>query len=135
MKYKINMKYINKFSTNTDYQTFKGSSYWVTPNISYIEEEKKCKYNVKKLAFTLSRGHNGDNGVYIFNLLFNKYGLNYEGTIAETIMITGTDYEDGTYNTITIENTDDGRIYFGETHAYLRPDGFLYSLSHGGGSN
>jgi hypothetical protein len=129
------MKYIKKFSTNTNYNTFANSGEYVTPNICYIEEEKSVKYNIKKLAFTLSRGHNGDNGVYIFNLLFNKYGLNYEGTIAETITITGTDYEDGTYNTITIENTSDGRIYFGETHAYLQPDGFLFSKSHAGGSN
>lgn len=128
------MKYIKKFRTESDYQTFKQSSDWVTPNISYMEEEKGVKYNIKKLAFTLSRGHNGDNGVYIFNLLFNKYGLNYEGTIAETITITGTDDEDGTYNTITIENTSDGRIYF-TTHMYLQPDGFLFSQSHAVGSN
>lgn len=30
------MKYLKKFQTNADYQTFKGSSDWVTPNVSLV---------------------------------------------------------------------------------------------------
>lgn len=129
------MEYLKIFSSESDYQTFKEGNDWITPNVSIIEENKGIKYNAKKLAFTLKDGDNGDNGVYVFNLLFNKYGLNYNGTITETITITDTVYENGTYNTIKIENTGTGRIYFGETHAYLQPDGYLYSANYGGGSN
>lgn len=32
------MKYLKKFQTNADYQAFKNSSDWVTPNISVIKE-------------------------------------------------------------------------------------------------
>lgn len=32
------MKYINKFSTNTDYQAFTNGDDYVTPNVCYIEE-------------------------------------------------------------------------------------------------
>lgn len=32
------MKYIKKFQTNADYQTFKASGDWVTPNVSLIED-------------------------------------------------------------------------------------------------
>lgn len=129
------MKYLKKFQTNTDYQAFKDGDNWVTPNVSTIEENKSVKYNVKELTFTLNGGYNGDNGVYIFNFLFNKYGLNYKGTITETITITGTFSENGTYNTIKIENTSNGRIYFGETSAYLKSDGYLEYYNHSGGSN
>lgn len=99
-----------------------------------MKKVKNVIYNVKPLAFTLNGHYNGDNGVYIFNFLFNKYGLNYEGAIAETITITGTFSENGTYNTITIEDTGDGRIYF-TTHMYLTSDGYLNYYNHGGGSN
>lgn len=33
------MKYLKKFQTNADYQTFKGGGDWVTPNVSVIEEK------------------------------------------------------------------------------------------------
>lgn len=36
------MKYLKRFQTNADYQTFKGGGDWVTPNVSTIEESKKC---------------------------------------------------------------------------------------------
>lgn len=32
------MKYLKKFQTNADYQAFKNSSDWITPNISVIKE-------------------------------------------------------------------------------------------------
>jgi hypothetical protein len=32
------MKYINKFSTNADYQAFTGGDDYVTPNICYVDE-------------------------------------------------------------------------------------------------
>ena len=39
------MKYLKKFQTNADYQTFKGGSNWVKPNLSAIEEDNGLFYN------------------------------------------------------------------------------------------
>ena len=33
------MKYLKKFQTNADYQTFKDGGDWITPNVSLIEEK------------------------------------------------------------------------------------------------
>jgi hypothetical protein len=39
------MKYLKKFQTDADYQAFKGSDDWVTPNVSVIEETSELAYN------------------------------------------------------------------------------------------
>ena len=39
------MKYLKKFSTESDYQTFKGGSDWTTPNVSLIEEKVSSNDN------------------------------------------------------------------------------------------
>ena len=38
------MKYIKKFETNADYQTFKGSDDWIMPNVCSIVENEVVKY-------------------------------------------------------------------------------------------
>lgn len=52
------MKYLKKFHTNADYQTFKEGDDWVTPNVSTIEEDNGIFYNeiLKLISFTLSDG-------------------------------------------------------------------------------
>lgn len=45
------MKYLKKFQTNTDYQTFKGGSDWLTPNVSAIEEDNGVFYNKETIIF------------------------------------------------------------------------------------
>ena len=42
------MKYINKFSTNADYQAFTEGGGYVTPNICYVEETKGIVVKPKK---------------------------------------------------------------------------------------
>ena len=57
MKYKINMKYINKFSTNADYQAFKEGEGYVTPYVCYIEETNGIKlqeYIAPIITFTIN---------------------------------------------------------------------------------
>ena len=44
---KIIMKYINKFSTNADYQAFTEGGGYVTPNICYVTELKGLKFKPK----------------------------------------------------------------------------------------
>jgi hypothetical protein len=43
------MKYINKFSTDADYQTFKSGDDWVLPNVSLVTENNKLVYKPKSL--------------------------------------------------------------------------------------
>ena len=42
------MKYINKFSTNADYQAFTEGGGYVTPNICYVTELKGLKFKPKE---------------------------------------------------------------------------------------
>ena len=42
------MKYINKFSTNVDYQAFTEGGGYVTPNICYVTELKGLKFKPKE---------------------------------------------------------------------------------------
>jgi hypothetical protein len=42
------MKYINKFSTNADYQAFTGGDNYITPNICYVTELKGLKFKPKE---------------------------------------------------------------------------------------
>jgi hypothetical protein len=39
------MKYLKRFKTNVDYQSFKNSNNWITPNIAVIENDDIVKYN------------------------------------------------------------------------------------------
>lgn len=43
------MKYINKFATITEYNTFKNSSNYVTPNLNFIVSEKKVYREPKRI--------------------------------------------------------------------------------------
>ena len=45
------MKYLKDFSTESDYQTFKGGGDWATPNVSFINKDKRIFYNKKSNIF------------------------------------------------------------------------------------
>lgn len=47
------MKYIKKFQTNADYQTFKNGSDYVTPNVSVIVEDDTIMFNPLASAVSL----------------------------------------------------------------------------------
>lgn len=55
------MKYLKKFSTESEYQTFKNGDDWVTPNVSAIEEDNGLFYNEipKLISFTVYCGGDG----------------------------------------------------------------------------
>lgn len=51
------MKYVNKFSTNADYQLFEDGDDYVTPNVCYVEEANVVivkPYIVPLLTFTVN---------------------------------------------------------------------------------
>lgn len=41
------MKYLTKFEQETDYQSFKGSEEFETPNVSYVTENNECYFEPK----------------------------------------------------------------------------------------
>lgn len=45
------MKYLKEFSTESDYQAFKSSSDWVTPNVSFITKDETLVYNRPTIIF------------------------------------------------------------------------------------
>ena len=45
------MKYLKDFSTESDYQTFKGNGDWATPNVSFIYKDRKLVYNKETIIF------------------------------------------------------------------------------------
>ena len=44
------MKHLKKFQTNADYQAFKSSSDYVTPNVSLVTGNKELFYNKKEIT-------------------------------------------------------------------------------------
>ena len=48
------MKYINKFSTNADYQAFTEGGGYVTPNICYVEENEGLVFKPEKPSVKLN---------------------------------------------------------------------------------
>jgi hypothetical protein len=82
------MKYINKFSSNSDYQAFKEGDGYVTPNICYVTESKGLKFKPKVnnggtdtalfpcyLTGSTTPGtiDNGEIGIQLYNYLRNLY--------------------------------------------------------------
>jgi hypothetical protein len=45
------MKYLKDFSTESDYQAFKSAGDWATPNVSFINKDKRTFYNKKTIIF------------------------------------------------------------------------------------
>lgn len=70
------MKYINKFSTNADYQLFTEDVGYVTPNICYVEETEGLVFkpeiiesNTLQFPVYLVEGDNGQLGIDLYNYL------------------------------------------------------------------
>ena len=135
------MKYINKFSTNADYQAFTEGGGYVTPNVCYVDETDglviKPKVNNGGTDITVSFPcylsgsisplgiiDNGEIGIQLYNYLRNKYSdgiwslasdekIYVNSTIVNKIII----YNN--YNNITLgeskgvdyELTSDGQVY------------------------
>ena len=69
------MKYINKFSTNADYQAFTEGGGYVTPNICYVEETNGIIMKEKEFSLFpcyLVEGDNGKYGTKLFEFLVSK---------------------------------------------------------------
>lgn len=69
------MKYINKFHTNADYQTFTDGDGYVTPNICYVEEYDGIIMKEKEFSLFpcyLVEGNNGKYGTKLFEFLVSK---------------------------------------------------------------
>lgn len=84
------MKYLKKFKTNTDYQAFKVSDNWATPNVSVTEENTEIYYNPIGLSFpvTLVEGTTSENGRLLYEYICNNYEPNVSITPNEVIFIT-----------------------------------------------
>mgnify|MGYP003290262559 CR=1 FL=1 len=51
------MKYLKYFTNESDYQTFKGSEDYVLPNVSYVVEGDKVKYNLEDFIIMTSESN------------------------------------------------------------------------------
>jgi hypothetical protein len=69
------MKYINKFSTNADYQAFTEGGY-VTPNVCYVTESKGLKFKPKEKSVPV---------LITFTINGQSYQCEYGMTWAEII--------------------------------------------------
>lgn len=75
------MKYVNKFATITEYNTFKNSSNYVTPNLNFIVSEKKI-YRAPKQVIVCNYG----DIVYIKNNVINVCPLSsYSSSMGNVI--------------------------------------------------
>ena len=92
------MKYINKFSTNADYQAFTEGGGYVTPNVCYVEETdgiimkpEISENNTLQFPIYLTIGDNGQLGKDVHSYILSKFhevGLtSYDMT--ETIYVNG----------------------------------------------
>ena len=143
------MKYINKFSTNADYQAFTEGGGYVTPNVCYVDETDglviKPKVNNGGTDITVSFPcylsgsisplgiiDNGEIGIQLYNYLRNKYSDGIWSLASdEKIYVNST-----IVNKIIIYNNY-SNIVLGEhwTMDYeLTSDGQVYKPNHSGGS-
>lgn len=92
------MKYINKFSTNADYQAFTDGDDYVTPNVCYVDETDGIvmKQYIAPVLFTF---------------VFNDYG-NIKTFQAENGM-TWDEWADSKYNTVDYIQRAGGYIHCG----------------------
>ena len=87
------MKYLKKFQTNADYQAFKNSSDWVTPNVSLITEDDITVF--EPFVITTTRG---------------SYTVNLNGQWEATTAIPNPDSTlyDGVYRSSSNYNVNSG---------------------------
>lgn len=116
------MKYINKFSTNADYQAFTGGGY-VTPNICYVEETKSLVYkpNIAPVLITFYIGE-----VECFAEKGMTWGQWFNSEYYSPFYANGGWYiTEDTFTTLAQVNNTDVII---ENNNYILPN-------HGGGSD
>jgi hypothetical protein len=141
------MTYINKFSTNTEYQAFTEGEEYVIPNICYVTELKGLKFKPKVnnggtdmtalfpcyLTGSTTSGtiDNGEIGIQLYNYLRNKYSDGICSLASdEKIYVNST-----IVNKITIYN-DDKNIVLGiyvSMDYELTSNGQVYKPKHSGG--
>ena len=127
------MKYLKKFQTNADYQAFKGTNDWITPNISLIEEGKPIViYNIAPV--TLIEGENGELGIALYKYLNAKYGtVSTHLTVDETFILhieTAGFENEITSNQISSEIDGYCLCHTGGSAFILTPTGKLYYYSY-----
>jgi hypothetical protein len=94
------MKYLKKFQTETEYNSYKNGDEYKTPNLSAIVELKKVRFNKRATlpSFTIV------NSVYTGTNSFSEITLNF------TSGMTWNDFVTSPYNTVGIRN-DYGNDY------------------------
>ena len=133
------MKYLKKFQTNADYQTFKGSSDYVKPNLSAIVEStpvimfNSVHFNLQ-FPVTLIEGANGELGVALYDYLLKKYGtVNIHQTVSETFILHLENYgvvNEVTSNQISTEKNGYCLYHSGGAAWVLYPNGELHYDSY-----
>lgn len=134
------MKYLKKFQTNADYQTFKGSSDYVTPNLSAIVESTpviifNSVHFQLQFPITLIEGENGELGTALYDYLLEKYGTVTGGhqTVPETFIL-HIDYfgvaSEITSNQISTERNGYCLYHHGGSAWVLYPNGKLQYNSY-----
>ena len=146
------MKYVNKFSTNTDYQAFAGGEDYVTPNVCYVEETNGIivkpeinENNTLQFPIYLVYGDNGQVGIDLYNYLLEKGGIDRTGDITNEVI-----YYDNllaiSWFHVSEKNSSAGRAYcyiyldtISAHGAYIQIDYngsvFCYSSGNGGGGS
>lgn len=74
------MEYIKMFKNISQFEDFKNSSEWITPNVSYMVETTKCNFQpYVKPPYQLTwpveliNGDNGEKGIALYNYLVENY--------------------------------------------------------------
>jgi hypothetical protein len=95
------MKYIKKFSKNTDYQAFINGDNYITPNICYVTESKGLKFKSKEksgpvlITFTINgTEYQAEEGMTFYDWAISEYfdsscNLNspvYNGNLRDAII-------------------------------------------------
>lgn len=118
------MKYLKKFQTNADYQAFKVSSNWVTPNVSVTEDNTIIYYNPippQLFPLTLVEGETSENGRLLYEYICNNYEPEREINITEEINIAtngstgGVLYDNETVKVVTITTTNNYNYTYGKS--------------------
>lgn len=133
------MKYLKKFSTESEYQTFKNSDDWVKPNLSAIVEPSPViifngvHFNLQ-FPVTLIEGENGELGIALYNFLLEKYGtVTSHQTVPETFILHLENYgvvNEVTSNKISTEINGYCLYHSGGAAWVLYPNGDLHYDSY-----
>lgn len=130
------MKYLKKFSTESEYQTFKNGDDWATPNVSTIDETIRVVYEPIPPMFPcyLNVGENGEKAVAVYNYLLEKYGnVTTHQTVPETFILNLEGYDvanEVTSNTISTEKNGYCLYHSGGAAWVLYPNGELHYDSY-----